>query len=214
VFERGKRRTAAEHALTEVKQQKASREEVRLAIEALDDDAFLKLRRVATHLIVGTSYRTPKDLLQDAFLSALELRRRWKTEYTFLSFLCLAMKGIASNDRESVQTQSECLASELGGVSEAGHDEVLANADVRTHVQNRMADKAEADSLASYRQRADDVFELFANDCDATMILMAMEDGFRGKEIQQQSELTPTEYETTRRRMNRRLDSTYPERGS
>lgn len=200
--------------MTEGKQRKASLDEVQAAIEALDDDAFLKLRRVATRLIVGTSYRMPKDLLQDAFLSALELRRRWKPEHTFVSFLCWAMKGIASNDRESLHTQSECLASELEGESEVGHDEVLANADFRSHIQSRMADEVEADSLASHRQRADELFELFANDSEITMILMAMEDGCRGKEIQQQSELTATQYETARRRMNRRLDSAYPERGS
>jgi hypothetical protein len=124
------------------------------------------------------------------------------------------MKGIASNDRESLQTQGECLASELGGGSEMGHDEILAIADLRTQVQSRMADEAEAASVASYRQRADEVYELFADDNEITMILMAMEDGCRGKEIQQQAELSVTQYETARRRMNRKLDSAYPERGS
>jgi DNA-directed RNA polymerase specialized sigma24 family protein len=193
---------------------KASEEEVQAAIDALDKDAFLKLGHVATRFIHRTLYRTPMDLLQDALVAALELRREWCLERSFYSFLCLAMRSIASNDRMCLQTRSECLATELVNETEMDADRVLADADCRLNVQNRLADEVEEEAQAAYRRRAHAVLELFADDDHVTLILRAMEEGYRGHEIAEQCGLTAAQYSTARRRMNRRLNSVYPGRAS
>lgn len=207
---------ASECALADVQKNQATLDEVQSALEDLasDSDSLLKLRHVAARFIFGTLYREPEDLVHDAIRSALELNRRWNQEQSFFNFLCGAMQSIASNDRTSLETRSERLASTLGKDEDVGHDEALTNADTRSHVQNRMADDAEQAAQAEKRRRADILFGLFSDDDHVTLILMAMEDGCRGNDIEQQCGLSPTEYATARRRMRRRLASAYPARKS
>jgi DNA-directed RNA polymerase specialized sigma24 family protein len=196
--------------LTDGERRTATQEQVRSALEGLDDDALLKLRHVAIRMILGTSYRDPQDLVHDALESALQLRRLWNMEQTFHSFLCGAMKSIASNDRHSLPTRSERSAATLAGPDEVDHDQVLVNADAKAQVQALPAARAAEEEQARRRQRANAVYALFAGDDEITMMLMAMEDGCRGKEIERQCGMTPRQHETTRRRMNRQLAAAYP----
>lgn len=205
---------AAERALTGKPKNKASVEEVQAAIHALNKDEFVKLLHVATRFIHRTSYRTPMDLLQDAMLAALELRRGWDFERSFFSFLCLSMRSIACNDRTCLQTRSEWLAAELVNEIDRDADQVLTDADCRSHVQHRLAAELEEEAQAGYRRRALAVRALFAGDDHVLLILRAMEEGYRGQEIAQVCGLTAAQYAAARRRMNRRLNSTYPRRAS
>lgn len=154
------------------------------------------------------------DLLQDAMLAALELRREWDLERSFFSFLCMAMRSIAFNDRTCVQTRSERLAADLMNEVDMDADQVLTDADCRLHVQHRLADEVEEEAQAGYRRRALAVRELFAGDDHVLLILRAMEEGHRGQKIAQLCGLTAPQYAAARRRMHRRLNSTYPRRAS
>lgn len=200
--------------MTGKQKNRASVEEVQAAIHGLNEDAFVKLLHVATRFIHRTSYRTPMDLLQDAMLAALELRREWDRERSFFSYLCLAMRSIASNDRTCLQTRSESLAADLMKEIDMDADQVLTDADWRLHVQNRLSDEVEEEAQANYRRQALAVHELFAGDDHVILILRAMEEGYRGQKIAQLCGLTPAQYAAARRRMCRRLNATYRSRTS
>lgn len=192
----------------------ATLEQVRSAIEELDSDTLLKLRHVAMRMILGTSYLDPQDLVHDALESAMELRRLWNVEHTFFSFLCGAMKGIAWNDRSSVQTRSERSAASLAGSDELAHDQVLVNADAKVQAHAMPAARAAEEEQARRLQCVKAVYALFAGDDEITMILMAMEDGCRGEDIARQCGITSLQYQTARRRMKRQIAAAFPTRGS
>lgn len=200
--------------MTDGERRAATQEQVRSALEGLDDDALLKLRHVAIRMILGTSYRKPQDLVHDALASALQLRRLWNMEQTFYSFLCGAMKSIASNDRGSLPTRSERSAAALAGPDEIDHDQVLVNADAKAQVQALLAARAAEEEQARRGERVNAVYALFAGDDEITMMLMAMEDGCRGEDIERQSGMTSLQYQTARRRMKRRLAAAFPSGGS
>lgn len=208
-------RAATERALTDGQQKEATLEEVQVALEGMvnDDDVLLKLRHVATRFSVGNPY-SPEDLVQEAFVAALELRRRWNPEHSFFSFICSAMRSIAWDDRTSLPRRTECSASGLAGDDDSPTEEILDRADTRTDVQTRMAEEVEQAMHDGHRQRVDALFALFAGDEHVLLILMAMEDGLRGADIEQHSGLSSTEHATARRRMKRRLATAYPRRGS
>jgi DNA-directed RNA polymerase specialized sigma24 family protein len=200
--------------LKDGERRKATREQVQSALEALSDEELLKLRHVAVRMAFGSSYLDPQDLVHDAFQSALELRRRWNMEHSFFNFLCGAMRGLASNDRESLPTRSEQLAAALVGADEPDNDSVLVDADAAAQVLGLPAQLADQGAQEDHQQRTDATYALFADDDEITMLLMAMEDGSRGEDIERQCGMTSLQYQAARRRMNRRLAAAFPKRGS
>lgn len=200
--------------MTDGERRIAAQEQVRSALEGLDDDALLKLRHVAIRMILGTSYRDPQDLVHDAFASALHLRRLWNMEQAFYSFLCGAMKSIASNDRCSLATRSERSAAALAGPDEIDHDQVLVSADAKAQIQALPAARAAEEEQVRRRERVNAVYALFSDDDEITMMLMAMEDGCRGEDIARQCGMTSLQYQTARRRMKRHLAAAFPPGGS
>lgn len=200
--------------MTDGERRTATKEEVQTAVEALDADELLALRHIAIRMALGSSYLDPQDLVHDAIESALVLRRRWNQEHPFRKFLCGAMKSLACNDRRSLRTRRERLAAGLVDTGEPDNDSVLNEADAAAQTLRKHAELAEEQAQERRQQYTDAVFELFADDPDITMMLMAMEDGFRGEAIAQQCDMTSTKYETARKRMRRRLASAFPKRGS
>ena len=112
------------------------------------------------------------------------------------------MKGIASNDRESVATKSEVLATELVGEDGGDADDALATVSGVSSpgVDETLMDVAEAADLLAQR---DALFEFFAKDDEIGMILMAMEDGMRGAAVLAVCGLSQVQYETARTRLRR-----------
>jgi hypothetical protein len=184
-------------------------DEVYDAIEALEDGDYGLLYARAANMIYGTRYRDPKDLVHDAMLSAVDgatpesgKGRVWPTAVPFMAFLTTGMKGIASNSRTSLAGKSEVLATELVSADGGDADEAMsaASAAATPGVDQELMDAADAAELL--RQR-DELFAEFSADDEITMILMAMEDGLRGKDIRVAADLEQTTYETARKRLRR-----------
>ena len=187
----------------------ATLDEALAAIEAIDAAGYLVLRARAAGRLFGTRFRDPNDLVQEALLSVIEgaqpssrKGRKWPVSVPLIAFLTNAMRGIASNDRESVSTKSEVLATELVGEDGGDADEALATVSGASApgVDDTLMDAAEAADLMAQR---DALFEFFADDDEITMILMAMEDGMRGAAVQAVCSLSQVQYETARTRLRR-----------
>ena len=154
----------------------ATLDEVLAAIEAIDAAGFLMLRACAAGRLFGTRFRDPNDLVQDALLSVVEgaqpgssrKGRKWPVSVPFMAFLTNAMKGIASNDRESIATKSEVLATELVGDDGGDADEALATVSSASGpgADETLMDAAEAADLLAQR---DALFEFFAGDVSACL---------------------------------------------
>ena len=168
------------------------------------------LRARAAGRLFGTRFRDPNDLVQEALLSVIEgaqpgssrKGRKWPVSVPFMAFLTNAMKGIASNDRESIATKSEVLATELVGEDGGDADEALATVSGASApgADETLMDAAEVAELLAQR---DALFEFFTGDDEITMILMAMEDGMRGTAVQAMCGLSQIQYETARTRLRR-----------
>jgi len=187
----------------------ATLDEALAAIESIDTAGYLVLRARAAQRIFGTRFRDPKDLVQEALLSIIEgaqlgsrKGRKWPISVPIMAFLTNCMKGIASNDRESVATKSEVLATELVGEEGGDADEAMASVSEASApgVDETLMSAAEAAELLAQR---DSLFDFFAADDEITLILMAMEDGLRGAAVQQICGLSQVQYETARTRLRR-----------
>lgn len=181
----------------------ATLDEVLEAIEELDKPAQLRLWDFGLRLILGTSYRDPADLLNDALMSAINLERRWPIGLPFWVFVQGAMRGIAYNDRHSLRTRNEVLAAELVEVDEEDSDEAFARLSSASAVPSVLDQLISAEERQALLKDRDDLFEWFKDDDGVSFILMAMEDGHRGSAIQSECGMTKTQYETARTRMRR-----------
>lgn len=187
----------------------ATLDEALAGIETIDAAGYLVLRARAAGRLFGTRFRDPNDLLQEALLSVIEgaqpgsrKGRKWPVSVPLIAFITNAMRGIASNDRESLSTKSEVLATELVGEDGGDADEALTRVSGvnAPGVDDTLIDAADGADLLAQR---DALFEYFADDEEITMVLMAMEDGMRGAAVQEVCGLTQVQYETARTRLRR-----------
>ena len=81
----------------------ATKEQVEQALAGLTTVQLLRLRRTAAfrHRSLGArgAGRNPEDLLSDVIIAALEGRRKWPMDITFMAFLQGAMRSLASHIR-------------------------------------------------------------------------------------------------------------------
>jgi hypothetical protein len=186
------------------KKQGATTEQVELAIAKLTKDDWLKLWKVAARTRFWT-YFGADDVMQQALTAALELERRWNTNYSFCSFLYGAMRSIASNERRLLRNKMEWPAAELVDADEPDNDCVLHRADGLAQLRDVPANAAEAEANELLEQRVATIYALFSDDLEVTGMMRAMEAGCRGEDIRRRCGMTRRQYEAARKRMNRRL---------
>lgn len=190
----------------------ATQDEVLEAVEMLSDAELLRLRQFGERLTYGTAYAGGEDILHEAIVAVIGMKRRWPIELPFLVFMHGAMKGIASNDRTSLRARTEVSAAELVGVDDSDADEFLAGLASKSDVAG--IDEllvAEEDRQALLRD-VEAVYAWFEDDEEITLILMAIEDGFIGKAIQETCDMSTTQYESGRKRMRRGVAKMLAER--
>jgi len=118
----------------------------------------------------------PEDLIQETVCRVLDGRRPWPRDRRAIEFLTGVIKSIAWEWRGLHDEEIELGD---GGAEERG---LLAKIDLKR------------------------IIALFDDDLIAQKILIGMADGIRGEHLKEESELSPTEYESKRKKIRRRIE--------
>jgi hypothetical protein len=197
----------------------ATSEEVADAFGALTDAELRRLGKFAEAYIWGTEYTDPLELIDEAVKRTLigaegvEKGRRWPKTVAFMAFMVKTMESIADGSRESVVQKEtdhlEVLAGEDGDsehvLGKGGHkhlDVVEAAIELEETQARQAAAKADADLIERH----------FADDQEVLAIIEGEKEGWKAEETRQAFDMTPTAYDTARRRLRRGLNKLMPGR--
>lgn len=170
----------------------ASVSEVRAAFIGLPVEDLQKLKQIARLRSYGLPTSTWEDLLQEALFRALSGVRQWPKSVSFLAFLAQTMRSIASDERQQVQEM--VVESDIG------------SEDVSTRGINHFAvTTITPESQALARSSLSEIETLFKEDSDAICVLNGLALGMSPNEVQTSSKMTPTQYATTQKRIQRAL---------
>jgi DNA-directed RNA polymerase specialized sigma24 family protein len=153
-----------------------SRAEIDKAIKFLTAAEKTKIMKIAARYAKVTSYGDG-DLFQEACLRAMDGRRKWPRGLRATPFFLQVMRSIASEWKR----KDDPLSADIGD----------DGAEVR-----RVAAKIDVERIMA----------LFEDDPIAQEILKLMADGARGDDIRKATGRSPTEYESTRRKIRRRIE--------
>ena len=150
--------------------------EITNVINTLRDGEKTAIVKIARLYARKTSYGH-EDLLQEAYCRVLDGRRGWLRGVPAVPFFHGVMRSIAWEWKREFTSQEIDIGDE--GAVERG---TLAKIDVMK------------------------ILALFDDDPSARKIVLGMMDGARGEELQESSGLDPTEYESKRRKIRRRIE--------
>lgn len=173
--------------------------EVAAAISALSKADRNRLRKVALAYGRDRSIK-PEDLLQDAFVRALDGSRKCPRHVSVVRLLAEAMRSIAS-DAVKAQTRRPVLSP----VPETGEDGLPFDPpDSRPNAEQKLAGAQEATRI----KRA--ILDLFSGDLEAQTIAEGIMEGMEGEELRDLTGLDKTAFASKRRLIRRRIEKAYP----
>jgi DNA-directed RNA polymerase specialized sigma24 family protein len=166
-----------------------SEAEVRSEINSLTAGEQTKLIMIAGYhawkgRISSEEPDEPDDLVQEAIRRVLERKRVWPRGLEKLRFLAGVIKSIAG-DRKRALNRERAVLKEMEKI---------------------VGDKGAEERDAAHEIDLERIMALFDDDQTAQKILKGMADGARGKDLQQASGLSPTEYESKRTKIRRRIE--------
>ena len=173
----------------------ATDEEVENALSNLSDDDLLRLDLGANSLVSYSEIVSPEKLWKETVESVLTKSRKWPTDVEFVVFLLNAMRSIADGYRKKQSRMFRLLDNEDLNSDSSSPEELLLDAEHEKFVQVR------------YQE----IWELFSGDDMAEAILLGREDNWSPKEIQENFEISETQYASTLRRMRRKISKKYPQ---
>ncbi|HEX6703422.1 MAG TPA: hypothetical protein VF169_01575 [Albitalea sp.] len=205
----------------------ATEDEIRAAIEALTDDELMRLDKAARACIPGSDFQDADEVLNEAVKRAIDgcgkkTGRHWPIERVdFVAFLTMAMRGLASDSRDSelmAKTDHFDAANDDGsgswtldrlGHRTAGVEQRLIDAEDEAEEDTRVAKRQ-----ASARADADRIDKHFASDQEVAWLVMCLREEKAPSKARIAAGLTQTQYETIRKRMRRGLEKLFPGRSA
>lgn len=174
----------------------ATAAEASFALAALSSADLARIGRIAqlrARNVPGISW---EDLLNEAIEKLLSGTRRWPLEVPLLVFLREVIRSLTSEAWRR-HAQAGIVQQSLDGEA----DPLLSVPDPSAGPER---DALARDLLARVR-------DLFASDGQILAMLNGLADGLSPEEIQRSAGMTALDYETSRRRLRRRLASHFPE---
>jgi len=173
-----------------------SEAEVRSEISSLTAGERTKLIKIASSYAWkgSISFEEPDDLVQEAICRIIDGTRKWPRDLEKLRFLAGVIKSIAG-DRKRTLRQALERTVPLNEEREVG--------EARRGLMDYEGTEARAIQAKLDVKR---IMTHFDDDPIAQKMLMGMADGARGEDLQQASGLSPTEYESKRKKIRRRIE--------
>jgi hypothetical protein len=199
----------------------ATDDDIRDAIETLTEDDTLRLRKAAQGFLLGTEYRDPYDLINEAVVRAMDgtmgdQGRHWpKRRVPFVAFMIMTMMSIADGSREShLMSRTD----RLEGLALEGEsaDHVLDYLGFSTQsVEDEALDaEEEAAAIARAKVDADRIEAMFAEDQQVAWLVMCIKEGKSPAKARELAGFTTTEYDAIRKRLRRGAAKLFPGRRS
>lgn len=197
------------------------------ALEALPESDLLRLARHGNVLCLGTEYAQGQELLNEAIQRALigasgtglpgRTGRHWPTSTPLTAFLTMTMKGLASDSHKSLEHQLYKTATKLSTEGEDGHTndnpKLLASGLAHPSVEDELI--ALNDLEERDRSVVVDVQRLeaeFSSSQDVQAIIEGEKEGLSAQETRDTFDMTPTQYDSARKRLRRGADKLFPGR--
>ena len=178
--------------------------ELRTALGALGTADSLRLEKAGRYL--GWKCQTESDeLLGEAVLRALNGNRRCPKHLPVALFLIGVMKSLASEIIE--KRNSDPLANRTNDDAHSPSGLLACSAPVQLDPEELLMEKQEEEYM---KVLVADIESLFVDDEDARQILTSQLNGMSAMEIREQSSMSQSAYNTTRRKIRRRIDKAYP----
>ena len=170
-----------------------SETEIRREISSLTPGERTRLIKIASYY-GRISFEEPDELVQEAIYRVLAGMREWPRDLEKLGFLAGVIKSIAGDRKRALR--------------QALKRTVLLNEEREVGEARRGLMDYEGTEARGIRAKLDvkRIMTLFDDDPIAQKIVMGMVDGARGEELEQASGLSPTEYESKRKKIRRRIE--------
>jgi RNA polymerase sigma factor (sigma-70 family) len=174
----------------------ASKDEVAAALSNLSDADLLRIENFARYRSYGLPWIDWQDLFQEAVERALSGSRAWPKTVPFLAFLRETMRSIAHEElRHRLEGPVRGISDLPVGESESMPREVLNAPDPTPGPERQIA----------AAQALNTILAQFADDESALAVLRGLAEGSSPDEICRAANLTRTKYQSTQRRIRRRL---------
>jgi hypothetical protein len=170
-----------------------SEAEIRNEISSLTAGERTKLIKIARSY-GRISFEEPDELVHEAICRILDGTRKWPRDLEKLRFLAGVIKSIAG-DRKRALRQALGRTVPLNEEREVG--------EARRGLMDYEGTEARGIWAKLDVKR---IMTLFDDDPIAQKILVGMADGTRGEDLEQASGLSPTEYESKRKKIRRRIE--------
>lgn len=174
--------------------------EISEAISLLSDADLLRLSKISKRFSFGRI--DPDDLLQEAFTSVLEGRRKCPRVIDIIRFLAGAMRSLASSQFKSLSNSPE-----LHIISTLTDDD---NSGIELPTETPNADQiliSEQEAAAIHSA----IISLFDDDEIANLIIEGVMEGMDASELCELTGLDKIAYASKRRLIRRRIEKAYPE---
>lgn len=174
-------------------------DELACAIQDLSNADWSRLRKVAAAYVRNRAIE-PDDLLQEAFLRALDGRRNCPVHVGPTKFFAGAMRSIASSETEKRETRPRLVP-----IANHGGEETAV--DPPDPVPDPEQRAGSAEEVAAMKAC---LLSLFEGDEIAQVILEGMMEGIEGEELRELTDLDNTTYQSKRRLIRRWIDKEFP----
>lgn len=196
----------------------ATSDEVLRAIDALSDAENERIEQFAMNRIhrIGRAAagRDHGDLMQDAVTSLINGPRHWYPDdgVPFAECLLGAVRSLSSawaghRKRNADSPRYAGLESELSFRTDEGRlaspFEIIGSP-VLNAEESAVENEVRASEIAEAKRLADAILDSFADDEQATYVLMGFEDGLTGPEIRAALDMGEPQYRTVTRKIQRR----------
>ncbi len=196
----------------------AAADEVAQAVQVLTDADYVRLIKAARIKLGGTVYASAEDLVNEAvvtpFRAALgEGGRRWRKDVSFVAFLIMTIRGIASDSRRSA-TQRRTVSAQMLMKEGEGERDVFDALDLTApSVEEQLLDDEQEQEWEARNQKDfTAVDEFFRNNDEIQWIIIGIQERKSPTDIQEISGMSKTQYESAQRRWRRGLEKLFPER--
>ena len=196
----------------------ATKEEICSAYTMLTEIELARLERAAKYALWGTEYTDPLELVGEAITRLLEGAggdggRHWPIGVEFMACMVRTIQSIADSSLNSNEQKKTKRLAAMAGDDGDMEDVLFANNHFQTDVVEQAIDEEdESERQAAIKADADLIEQHFKNDEQITWIIMGEKDDLKPAELQELSGMTPTEYDSARRRFRRNLDKLMPGR--
>ena len=170
-------------------------DEIRQALSELTDAQMARIEKSAR--LFSRHPTLPEDLIQTAFERALAGTRKCPQNLPIDRFFAGVIRSIADSEANRLENKQQLVPIEEDPLPESSG---VTPPDPKPHAEAKMV----AD--AQYKGLQNATLELFDDDEDAQLLLLGVMAGLEGRNLQEETGLTPTEFNSKRRKIRRRFE--------